>query len=153
MRPIKSRLLAVAATAAILAPLTGCGSSNAHYAPSASLARQSLEAALTAWRDGKPAGRIEGTQPPVSVIDSAWTNGQKLGDYSIQGEEAGDGRHRFSVRLTMAEPKGEKQVYYVVHGRDPVFVYRDDDFTRSMNMDDNPDGPRSKPRPPLGRRR
>ena len=38
----------------------------------------------------------------------------------------------------MKKPAGDQSVRYVVHGRDPVWVYREEDYKRMLNMDNNP---------------
>jgi hypothetical protein len=110
------------------------------------VARKSLEAALTAWRDGRPIGSIEASSPPVRVVDSSWRSGEKLEAFQVLGEGDVDGRKEFTVRLTMEEPRGEKEARYIVHGRDPIWVYRGEDFARAMDMDNQPEPPRPRRR-------
>jgi hypothetical protein len=133
-----------------LATLAGCADAAARYTPTAGEARSSLEAALAAWRDGRPYGEIDAT-PPVRVVDTAWLSGQKVESFRVLDEQDRDGAKRFSVRLAMKSPRGEKDVAYVVHGRDPVWVYREEDYTRTLNMDNNPQP--SPPTRPARRRR
>jgi hypothetical protein len=123
---------------ALLATCPGCGSGAGAYTPSAQTARQSLEAALTAWQEGKPPGRIDATNPPVQVVDSAWQAGEKLSRFEVLREEESDDTKQFTVRLEMKTPAGQKEVHYVVHGLEPVWVYREEDFARALNMDNNP---------------
>jgi hypothetical protein len=126
--------------------MTGCGSSLARYTPTEAEARTSLELSLTAWRDGKPYGPIE-ANPPVHIADSAWQAGQQVESFSI-GEEQddGDGTKQFVVALKMKKPPGDVSVRYFVHGRDPVRVYREEDYKRMVNMDNNPE-PASSSKP------
>ena len=66
--------------------------------------------------------------------DIASVNGQKISRYEIVSEEPQDGLTFFSVRLT---PKGRgaaKVVRYVVVGRDPLWVYREDDYKTKAGM-------------------
>jgi hypothetical protein len=118
--------------------LTGCGASQTQFAPTSDEARSSLKAALNAWRDGKPYGSVE-SKPPVQVADSAWQAGQQVESFAI-GEEKdeGDATKQFTVTLKMKKPPGDQSVAYFVHGRDPVWVYRDEDYKRMINMDNNP---------------
>jgi hypothetical protein len=133
--------LGLVAALPMMSLLTGCGSSQARFAPTSGEARSSLEAALTAWRDGKPFGPIEAT-PPVQVADTAWQAGKQVESFSI-GEEQDDGEATklFVVALKMKKPAGEESVRYYVHGRDPVWVYREEDYKRMINMDNNPQPP------------
>ena len=72
---MRLRLMGLVIAAPGLLALAGCdGTGHARYTPTKDEARSSLEAALTAWRDGKPYGPIEAT-PPVNVADSAWQGG------------------------------------------------------------------------------
>jgi hypothetical protein len=143
----RSRSIGALKLAALLTALSGCGSDPARYTPTADVARQSLEAALTAWRDGQPIGSIERGAPPVRVVDSKWRLGEKLEAFQVLGEADVDGRKEFTVRLTMKQPRGAKEARYVVHGRDPVWVYRGEDFARAMDMDSQPEPSRPRRRP------
>jgi hypothetical protein len=139
-----------------LGAVCGCGSSNARYEPSADQARTALEAALKTWVAGQPASAVEAT-PAVRVVDSGWQNGQQLASFEVLSEKDGDdGAKEFTVRLTLKgtskKPKAEgKDVRYVVHGRDPVWVYNAEDYRRVLDMDNNPTGPTNGARP-AGRR-
>ena len=134
------------ALGALLAAAAGCGSDTARYTPTAEVARKSLEAALAAWRDGRPMGSIEGSSPPVWAVDSNWQSGEKLEAFQVLGEDDVDGSKQFTVRLTMKGPRGETEARYVVHGRDPIRVYRGEDFARAMDMDNQPEPPRARRR-------
>ena len=142
----RNRVVGALALGALLAASSGCESDKARYAPTMDLARKSLEAALTAWREGRPIGALEGDTPPVRVVDSSWRSGEKIETFQVLGEGDADGRKEFTVRLTMKEPRGEKEARYIVHGRDPIWVYRGEDFARAMDMDHQPEPPREKRR-------
>jgi len=120
----------------LLVLVPGCGRklSHADYVPTKEKARAALEAALTAWQNGRPPGKIEGVSPAVQAVDSVWQAGQKLAGFTILDEESGDGPQRFSVRLNLKDTKGELVVRYVVLGRDPIWVYRAEDYKRAMGM-------------------
>jgi hypothetical protein len=124
--------------APLLGVLAGCSEGHAKYKPTADEARTSLEAGLTAWRDGKPYGSIE-TKPPVHMVDSAWQGGQQIESFQIGDEEdAGDATKQFAVKLKTKKSPIDQDVRFIVHGRDPVWVYREDDYKRMLNMDNNP---------------
>jgi hypothetical protein len=114
----------------------GCASkSYDKYIPSEDKARQALEAALNAWRDGKKPGPVEGAPMPVQVVDSQWLYGKQLRSYEIVGEEPNEGPRVFSVRLTLQKPSGqETTVRYYVVGKDPLWVYREDDYKAPAGM-------------------
>jgi hypothetical protein len=134
----QSHRLALVAVFPLIGLLSGCGASHARFTPTSDQARSSLEAALTAWRDGKPYGSVEAT-PSVNIADSAWQSGQQVESFEI-GEEKddGDGTKQFVVVVKMKKPAGDQSVRYFVHGRDPVWVYREEDYKRMLNMDNNP---------------
>jgi hypothetical protein len=126
---------------------TGCDSGHERYKPTSGEAKSSLEAALSAWRDGKPYGSVEAT-PPVHVGDTAWQAGQQVESFEIgEEEDSGEGTKQFLVKLKMKKPVGEQSVSYFVHGRDPVWVYREEDYKRMANMDNNPEPASSKKSP------
>jgi hypothetical protein len=137
-RAQRFRYLGLIAAVPLVNLLAGCGASHARFTPTTNEARTSLETALTAWRDGKPCGPIEAT-PPVQISDSAWQAGQQVESFEI-GEEKdeGDGTKQFVVAVKMKKPPGDQSVRYYVHGRDPVWVYREEDYKRMINMDNNP---------------
>jgi hypothetical protein len=120
-----------------LVPLcAGCGDSAP--LPSDSVARASLEAALNTWRDGGKPGTLAGSNPPIQVFDTPWSRGQKLSSYEILREEPSSTEKRFAVRLSFGDPKREQEAQYYVFGRGPVWVYRDEDYVRNMNMENGP---------------
>ncbi len=135
--PIPSRSVIVTVLP-LLCFIAGCGSELDRYKPTTALARTSLESALSAWRDGKPYGPIE-TTPPVQVGDVAWESGQQLESFTIGDEiDEGDGTKQFVVTLKMKKAPAEQSVKYFVHGRDPVWVYREENYKRMIGMDNNP---------------
>lgn len=110
-------------------------------------AKGALEAALNAWKEGKPCGEIPGVVPTTRVVDSAWMSGEQLGAFAIVAGPSGDpagGPRTFRVKLTMAKPAGEREVDYILMGADPLIIYRDEDFQRTLNMDNNPAPKRGK---------
>jgi hypothetical protein len=121
----------------LLGVTTGCSVGQARYTPTSDEARTSLEKALTAWKDGKPVGEVEGT-PPVRVVDSAWQAGQQIESFAIGDQEDVDGTKQFPVKLTIKKTQKSEDVRYIVHGRDPVWVYREEDYRRTLNMENGP---------------
>ena len=124
----------------VLAAAPGCGGSSRAYAPDAGAARAAVVAALDAWKKGEKPGALASAAPPVNVSDFQWQAGLALADYEVaEDAPAGDDASvRFAVNLTLKNAKRPTRAEYVVVGRDPVWVYRAEDYTRLMNMDDNP---------------
>lgn len=114
--------------------LSGCTEKKDARVTPAETARQSLDAALTAWKNGQPAGEIRTVSPPVQVVDSVWAKGRKLESYEILNEETqADGLRLFSVRLNLGSPNASEEVRYIVKGRSPIWVSREEDHKRSQN--------------------
>ncbi|MFM2093218.1 MAG: hypothetical protein RIS70_342 [Planctomycetota bacterium] len=108
--------------------LNGCSSRKvADYVPSESAAREALVKALDEWKQGKPAGTIEG-KPAIQVGDSLRTPGQILESYEILGELPEDGGRRFTVQVKLSNPAVEEKLYYIVLGIDPLWVMRREDY-------------------------
>jgi len=131
---MRTRVVFCSLLACVLLALAGCGRGTERYIPPEQASRRALEAALTAWQNGQPPGEVTSGPPAVRVVDSKWTAGQKISKFQILEEDAGQVPVAFSVRLT---PKGagkEQVVRYVVVGRDPLWVYREDDYKSSTGM-------------------
>jgi hypothetical protein len=104
------------------------------YTPSTDVARQSLEAALDAWKRGEPAGPIQGTSMAIEVADSKRQPGQTLASYEIVGEVSDDSPRRFTVRLKLENPAQEPETQYVVVGRDPIGIFGEADYALEKGM-------------------
>jgi hypothetical protein len=112
----------------------GCSASNDKFVPTETKAREALEAALTAWRDGKTPDEIDGVPIKVQAAIALWRTGKKLTDFEIVAQEPGEGVPVFSVRLTI---KGRAQplvTRYYVAGKDPLWVYSEEDYKSSAGM-------------------
>jgi hypothetical protein len=106
--------------------------------PSSGGAREALEKSLTAWKAGKRPGMIDGTTPPVQAVDSKWLAGRKLDSFEILREEPSEVERLFVVKLVRGNPAVAEEARYLVVGTGPIWVYRDEDYQRMLNMDDNP---------------
>ena len=123
--------------AASSAGLFGCSSGSAgvnRYVPSEGKAREALDAALAAWQRGEPPGQLSVGGTTVEVVDSARRGDQKLAKYEIAGDAPSGGPKQFTVRLTMESSTSVQEVIYVVLGRDPIWVYRDQDYAQNQGM-------------------
>lgn len=136
----RAGLGAFLAAGCVIALLPGCGSSSRAYAPSTSSARESLDKALSTWQHGGKADQLATDPTQVHVVDFQWQAGQALDGYEILSEEPGEGEaeKRYAVLLKLKKPQGEKRVQYVILGRGPIWVFRDEDYVRTSNMGDNP---------------
>lgn len=123
----------IAATALIL---PACGAPNT--VPKVQDARAALETSLTAWREGKKPAATSQAVPPIQSVDTDWNHGRQLGSFEILRDQPSEGDKRFVVKLKYFAPPAEVEAVFVVVGSPPIAVFREADFTRSMNMDNNP---------------
>jgi hypothetical protein len=137
-----------ASALALLISLVGTSCGEQSKIPPADIARNALETSLAAWRDGKKPNDLMGTTPPIQAVDTEWNNGRKLVSFEILRPEPSETDKRFVVKLAYAgaAPAAEAEVKYIVIGSSPVSVYREEDFTRTMNMENNPTGKPKKKR-------
>ena len=128
-----------------LAPVSGCGlasSGTTAATPTTQNGRKALEAALDAWKAGKPIGTVPGAEPAVNVVDRDWQAGQQLSSYEILREEPANPERKFAVKLTTSKPTAtSKEVFYVIVGNGPSWVFREEDYAQSINMDDGASRP------------
>jgi len=122
---------------AAIALAPGCGAKA--LAPPSESARKALDAALAAWKGGQKPEGLASAVPPVHPVDFQWQAGQALDGYEILAEEPAeaDAPRAFAVRLRLKGPARDVQARYLVLGRDDVWVYRAEDYERTMNMDNN----------------
>ena len=127
----------------------GCGARRSDSLPANEAARGALETALKAWCDGGKPGALPGTSPVIQVNDTPWAQGDHLTSFEILKEEPSAAELKYSVRLTLTKPDRVQDVEYYVLGREPIMVFRDEDYRRNINMED---GPRlNQTRKPRGR--
>ncbi len=113
--------------------LAGCAGKTDRVPPVQN-ARQALEATLEAWKDGQPAGKVETAGTEVHAVDGRWIKGQRLEHFEILGEETKpDGQRWFSVQLKLSDQPEASVQHYIVTGRSPMWVYREEDYQRSQN--------------------
>jgi hypothetical protein len=108
----------------------GCSWRKGHIPPAAP-ARKAVEDALSAWQKGHAVGMIETASPPVQAVDSGWGAGQELASYEILEEVSRpDGKRCFKVRLHLQNPSRDQEVHYLVVGKSPLWMYREEDYKR-----------------------
>src|SRR5262245_30429328 len=116
--------------------MAGCGSATdtSSYVPSQQGGQDALVAALDAWKAGRKPERIDSVKPAVQPVDNQWQAGRKLRDFEVLGEVAGVvGPRQFRVKLTF-EAAPAREVIYVIVGRDPVWVFREEDYKKTTGM-------------------
>ena len=116
----------------------GCGTRTSDALPATTDARGALETALKAWRDGAKPGTLSGTEPVIQVVDTPWSLGDRLKSFEILGEDRSASELKFSVRLDLEKPAKVEEANYYVLGRGPVMIFREEDYLRNINMEDDP---------------
>ncbi len=122
----------------LLLAVAGCGTRTIDALPATTDARGALETALKAWRDGAKPGTLSGTEPVIQVMDTPWSLGDRLKSFEILGEDRSAAELKFSVRLDLEKPAKVEEANYYVLGRGPVMIFREEDYLRNINMDDDP---------------
>lgn len=131
--------LALACSALAFSGCAKISGSSTTAAISESTAREALTAALDAWKGGQKPGQVASQKPSLQVVDSKWSAGQKLDSYEVVSTETlDDGTVRFTLKLNLKSPGKPHEEKYTVYGKDPVWIFADADFSRSLNMDNNP---------------
>jgi hypothetical protein len=120
--------------------------------PSWGEARQALESALTTWRDARaPLPASFGTRS-VRFLDQHRRPGQRLLSFEILGQRDVVNARQFTVRLFLEQEAAPQLVRYVVLGRQPVWVFRLEDYEMISHWEHKMDEPassaQSKQEPP-----
>ncbi len=116
----------------VLGFFVGCGGPpEKKYIPKADLARGALEAALEHWKSGEKHGPVEDFEVPIDVFDARWQNGKKIESYEILDEIPSDGPKIFLVKMKLDEDQEEKEVKYFIVGKNPLLVFREQDYNKA----------------------
>jgi hypothetical protein len=128
----------------------GCNGWNASptspgYLPGWAEARQSLESALSAWRDAPSPLPDSFDSPAVIFVDQQRRPGQRLRSFAILGQSEVENARQFTVRLHLDQEESPLLVRYNVVGRNPVWVFRLEDYERISHWEHPMDGPSTAP--------
>jgi hypothetical protein len=121
----------------LAAVLLGCGGGATvdSFHPEDLTARESLEKALNAWKNGGQASdSLTAGKTTIRLVDERWKEGAKLTSFEIAEPLDVDGPPQFPVKLTLdgqGEPVAET---YVVFGKDPLWIWTKAEFDRSGGM-------------------
>lgn len=136
----------------LLVAASGCESSPSPapelVAPDLAAANAALVAALDAWKAGKlTSGVLVGSNPAVGVVDATRGDRRLLG-YEVVGPLlVVDKARPFAVRLDIDAPRETVTARYLVLGRDPLWVFRQEDFDRMLHWEHRM-SPEPAPQPP-----
>lgn len=110
--------------------IMGCSGSATTDTVRPDVAKDTLVAALTAWKSGMEVPDLLKAQTPAIVVqDMDWSAGAKLQDFELQGDGKSVGANlSIEVQLTLVDAAGQttlQKVWYLV-GTDPALtVFRD----------------------------
>ena len=132
------------------AGLTGCNGWNASptppgYLPGWAEARQSLESALSAWRDAPSPLPDSIDSSAVIFVDKQRRPGQRLRSFAILGQSEIENARQFTVRLQLDQEESPILVRYNVLGRNPVWVFRLEDYERISHWEHPMEDPSTAP--------
>ena len=121
------------------------------YIPDEDVAQRALVAVLDAWQADRDLNKLDdGTA--LLLVDARRRVGDRLGSYRIVGPQPWDRGRRFVVELTLQNEETPQKVRFVILGKDPLMVFRQEDFDMLANwmhpMDSEPPQPPSSPPPP-----
>ena len=107
--------------------VAGCDTSSRSLDLDEPLAKQSLSAALDAWKAGRQPADLK---PDLIVGDWDWKAGKTLVAYEVLPDERSDGTNlHIPVRLTLKDQKGRQSradALYVVGTSPQITVFRQD---------------------------
>jgi hypothetical protein len=124
-----------ACCSALFATIASCerGSSEGPppaFVPSWAEARQALECSLSAWRDPQSPPPASSNSLGVQTVDKQRETNQRLLSFQILGQSDIENTRQFTVRLNLEGEESPQLVKYNVLGREPVWVFRLDDYEK-----------------------
>jgi hypothetical protein len=133
---------------AYAAALAGCSrSAERPSIPDQEAAKQAIETVLKAWQSGQAKSeKLTLGQFKIEVKDPAWSSGQKLKAYEIGDEEPQGLARWFTVKLTLSN--GQRSAKYAVVGKDPIWIYAEEEFRKLSAWGDDPLKPPPAPTRP-----
>jgi hypothetical protein len=112
------------------------------FMPSWTEARQSLESALTAWRDAPSPLPASFSTRLVQFVDKRRKPDQRLLSFEILGQMDIENARQFTVRFNLEGEESPQLVKYNIVGRDPVWVFRLEDYEMFSHWEHDMDPPR-----------
>jgi hypothetical protein len=142
------RLGVLACFVALAAGTQGCkaGSDEAAtpgFVPGWDEARQSLESALSAWRDAPANAPVPASFdiPSVQFIDKQRRPNQRLMSFQILAQTDIENARQFTVRLNLEGEESPQLVKYNILGRQPNWIYRLEDWEMFTHWEHDMDEP------------
>jgi hypothetical protein len=144
------RFLASLACWAMLAAITpGCDHwrhqpATPGFMPSWNEARQSLESALIAWRDAPSPLPVSFSTRSVQFVHKRRKPNQRLLGFEFLGQSEIENARQFTVRLDLEGEESPQLVKYNIVGRDPVWVFRLEDYEMLSHWEHDMDPPEAE---------
>jgi hypothetical protein len=105
------------------------------FTPSPAEARRALEETLSAWRDASSALPESFGTRTARFVDKQRRPRQKLLGFQILGERDSGSARLYTVRLTLDNPEEVQLVRYYTLGRNPCWVFRQEDFEMMLHWE------------------
>jgi hypothetical protein len=115
------------------------------YMPGWAEAKSALESALSAWRDAASPLPDTFDSRTVKFVDRHRRPNQRLLAYEIIGQVDIENARQFTVRLTLEGEEAPQLVRYNAFGRDPVWVFRLEDYELISHWEHKMDEPETPP--------
>jgi hypothetical protein len=145
----RSRLGTLACSVAIAANTAGCAARNdaatPGFLPGWDEARQALVSALSAWRDAPSPLPASFDTRSVQFVDKRRRPHQRLLAFQILGQADVENARQFTVRLNLEGEESPQLVKYNILGRDPVWVFRLEDYEMFSHWEHDMDEPAPGP--------
>jgi hypothetical protein len=127
------RLGTLACWAVLAANTAGCAVKNDRATPGFIVpgwdkATHALVASLTAWRDAPSPLPVSFQIPSVEFVDNHRQPQQRLLAFQIVGQSDAENARQFTVRLNLEGEESPQLVKYNILGRDPLWVFRLEDY-------------------------
>jgi hypothetical protein len=133
---------------ALVASTLGCErqsgeTATPRYMPSWDEARQSLESVLSTWRDAPSPLPTSFDTRAVRFVHKRQKTNQRLQTFQILGQTDIENARQFTVRLNLEGEESPQLVKYNIVGRDPVWIFRLEDYEMLSHWEHDMDQPAS----------
>jgi len=102
---------------------------------------------LTAWRDAPSPLPVSFHIPSVEFVDNHRGPQQRLLAFQIVGQSDIENARQFTVRLNLEGEDSPQLVKYNILGRDPLWVFRLEDYEMIVHWDMKEPAPGPSPKP------
>jgi hypothetical protein len=140
----------LACWAALVASTLGCDwrggeAATPGFLPSWAEARHALESSLSTWRDTPSPLPVSFDIPAVQFVDQRRGPNQRLLSFQILGQTEIENARQFTVRLNLEGEDSPQLVKYNVLGRQPVWVFRLENYEMTSHWEHRMDPPEPAP--------